>query len=241
MPAEVIGKADARRKSCRVGVVERAVVAVARQAGHIQLVRAAAVDHWIEVLGRQVLVNIADVAGAVVKRAVDVHAGTQVYGEISRHLPVVLREEAVNVGVIVVVENPTAAETERGDALQEVLPVGEAAAVIEEDLAVESLRELLVKVHAGIFAAKPEIMWTLHPADCVHKIEVVLNLKLVRGGRWPNLKSRRVECEFIDGLRDVVRWPVDSQICGRNRRRVQQTVVHPDIPKPEVVDHGWCE
>jgi len=84
-------------------------------------------------------------AGAIVERSVDVHTRAQVHGQISRQLPIILREEAVNVCVVIVVVDPTAAKTERCDSLQEVLPVREATTVVEEDLAVERLRELFCR------------------------------------------------------------------------------------------------
>ena len=84
-------------------------------------------------------------------------------------------------------------------------------------------------------------MGALHPADVVHKVEIVLHLDTGWQAAWGQSGSRKCQSELVDGLREVVRRPVNSQVADRHRRIVQQAVVHADIAKPEIVDKRGAE
>ncbi len=84
-------------------------------------------------------------------------------------------------------------------------------------------------------------MRAVDPADCVREVIGVLILALIRGGRRANLKAGTAKREFVDGLRDAVRWTVDAEIGCGNRRNVQQVIVDVNEAEAEVIDQSRRE
>src|SRR5580700_496295 len=123
-------------------------------------------------------------------------------------------------------------EVGRRDAWQRSRPCGR---IGEEQFAIEYLRKILVQIHAGEFAAKAEHMRALDPAHGVHKVEVVLVLRLVAERRRSDLESRALENELIDRVRNAVRRPVDSQVTCGDRRHVAEHIVDMHEAEPEFI------
>src|SRR3974377_753798 len=133
------------------------------------------------------------------KRAIDIRAQSQVQRQVSRGFPIVLRKKAENIRTILVVIYAAPAEAEGASSLEEVLPVGQAIGRIHEKyLAIKCLRKQLVQVYSCELRAESEIVGAFHPAHVVHKIEVILYLRLVCRGSWPNLESRGSKRKFVD-------------------------------------------
>src|SRR5712692_9997641 len=240
--AEVVSETNARSETSRVIVLIGRVAAGRAQAREVKAFHATAVDEGILAAGGQILIQVADVALIVVKTAEDFYAQAQVQSQISTDLPIVLAEEGEIVGAVFVIEDTTAAEAEVRRTDKQLLEVGGASGVIdEEQLAVEDLRKEFVEIDAGEVASEPPYVGAFHPAHGIHKVVIVLGLELVGGRRGPDLESGSSEGELVNGFRDVVGWALNAQVRGGHGRNVEKAVVDPHIAEPEVVNQRGRE
>src|SRR5262249_10355765 len=137
-------------------------------------------------------------------------AQTQIQGEVRSDFPIVLREDGIVVVAIRVIENAACAKTGLRSTDQEVLKVcggraeGANQGVREEQFAIEDLREQLIEIDAGVFAAETENVLAFDPADGVDELEIVLVLRLVGERCGAKLKTGAIEDEFVDGGGDAV-------------------------------------
>src|SRR5713226_2613229 len=203
--AEVVSETNARSETRRVIVLIGRVAAGRAQAREVKAFHATAVDEGILAAVGQILIQVADVALIVVKTAEDFHAQAQVQSQISTDLPIVLAEEGEIVGAVFMIEDAAAAEAEVRRADEQLLEIGSASGVIdEEQLSVEDLRKEFVEIDAGEVASEPPYVGAFHPAHGIHKVVIVLRLKLVGRRRGPDLESGSSEGELVDGFRAVV-------------------------------------
>src|SRR5216683_376456 len=240
--AKVVSETNARSETSRVIVLIGRVAAGRTQAREVKAFHATAVDEGILAAVGQILIQVADVALIVVKTAEEFHAQAQVQSQISTDLPIVLAEEGEIVGAVFVIEDATAAEAEVRRTDKQLLEVGGASGVIdEEQLSVEDLRKEFVEIDAGEVASEPPYVGAFHPAHGIHKVVIVLRLKLVGRRRGPDLESGSSEGELVDGFRDVVGRALNAQIRGGHGRNVEKAVVDPHIAEPEVVNQRGRE
>src|SRR5713226_3419131 len=240
--AEVVSETNARSETSRVIVLIGRVAAGRTQAREVKAFHATAVDEGILAAVGQILIQVADVALIVVKTAEDFHAQAQVQSQISTDLPIVLAEEGEIVGAVFVIEDAAAAEAKVRRADEQLLEIGSASGVIdEEQLSVEDLRKEFVEIDAGEVASEPPYVGAFHPAHGIHKVVIVLRLKLVGRRRGPDLESGSSEGEFVNGFRDVVGRALNAQVGGGHGRNVEKAVVDPHVAEPEVVDQRGRE
>lgn len=177
---------------------------------------------------------------AVRPRAEKFRAQPQVERERLRGLPVILREDGGIALLVSVVVNAAAAETEGRSATYKVAEVRRPG-VDEEQLSVENLREQLVEAHPHILAAKGERVRAVHPAQVVHKVVVVLLLRLIGLRRRSKLKAGSRERELVDAGREVAGGPVDSNIVYRDRIDIRRRVVDMNKSEAEIIDQSRRE
>src|SRR5229473_178956 len=240
--ADVVSETDARSEAGRVIVLIGGVTAGGAQTGEVEPFDAAAVDEWILPAVGQILIQVADVAFVVVEAAEDFYAKTKIEGQIATDLPIVLTKDGEVVGAVLVIEDAAAAEAEVRRADKQLLEIGGASgAVDEEQLAVENLRKEFVEIDAGEVTSETPYVGALHPAHGVHKVVIVLRLKLVGRRRGPDLESGSSEGELVNGFRDVVGRALNAQVRGGHGRNVEKAVVDPHIAEPEVVNQRGRE
>src|SRR5438105_546423 len=110
------------------------------------------------------------------------------------------------------IEHAAAAKAELWRAPQKILEVGTGGNIVrwirrcirKKQLAVEYLREKLVQIDTRILPSKTEDMRSFDPAHGVHKIVVILRLRLICRRRGTDLKTRTSEDEFVNRSRDIV-------------------------------------
>src|SRR6266851_4196918 len=213
--AEVVSETNARRETSRVIVLIGRVAAGRTQAREVKAFHATAVDEGILAAVGQILIQIADVALIVVKTAEEFHAQAQVQSQISTDLPIVLAEEGEIVGAVFVIEDAAAAEAKVRRADKQLLEIGSASGVIDEkQLPIEDLRKQFVEIDASEVASEPPYVGAFHPAHGIHKVVIVLRLKLVGRRRGPDLESGSSEGELVDGFRNVVGRALNAQVRG---------------------------
>src|SRR5205807_6011067 len=112
--------------------------------------------------------------------------------------PIVLREDTVIIGAVLMVKDAASAKAELRRAKQEILKIrgwcrterAVRGSIGKKEFAVEYLGKELVKVHARKLAAKAEKVHAFHPAESIHKVVVVLRLVLIPKRRWADFKPR---------------------------------------------------
>src|SRR5580704_13729192 len=244
MTEKVIRQTNARSNIRRVIVVKRRAIRVARQSRQMQAVHAGRIDErklpsvcerWIE---------IADMAKIVMKRAEYFRSHAQVQCQIRPNLPIILREHRVVIGPVFVIRKAAAAEAELWRAQKKILEVGgrnsrqrsrSYRCIREEQFPVEHLRKVLVQIHSREVATETEHVCAFYPAHGVHKVVIVLVLRLVPEGGRSDFKSRALENEFINGVRHAVRRPVDSQVRRGDGWNVGQIVVNMHEAESELI------
>ena len=187
----------------------------------------------------QILVEISDVAGIIFESAQFFDAEAKIESEVRTNLPVILCEDGEIIGAIFVIKNATAAKTRKWRTLKEILEIGQAIRIKEKKLAIEGLREKFVEVDASVFAAKTKNVRALYPAYGIEEVVIILGLELVGWRRGAKLETGGTkQAEFVNGGSDVVGGAIDADICGGNRRIIDQTVLDAHVAEAEVVDEG---
>src|SRR5438128_6055415 len=138
-------------------------------------------------------------AKVIMEGAQDFRAKAQVQRKVRTKFPVILNEECIVVRAVPVIGQAPAAKTELRRAEQEILEVCVTVGRVgKKEFAVEDLRKVLVEAYARKFAAETEHMSAAHPAYGIHKIEVVLILRLVAEGSWTNFKARAGKHKLVN-------------------------------------------
>src|SRR5258706_6996513 len=229
---EVISQSDAWSISGRIIVVVGRTLGVPAQSSEVQALYAGGVYEWKLPLIGESGVQVPNVARIVVETSEDLCSQAKIQRQIVPDLPIVLLENPVIVGAVLVVIHTTAPKTELRCPQQEILKVScrscERAVrrgVRENQFAIEHLRKELVEIHARELAAEAEQVCALYPTYGVYKVVVVLRLVLIPKRRRSDFKPGAGKNKFVYGLGHGSGRPEDADVTGCHRVDVVQLIV----------------
>ena len=78
-----------------------------------------------------------------------------------------------------------------------------------------------------------------HPAYIVHKVKIVLRLKLVGSRTWADLKTRTAEGELVDRLCNVVGWAIDAEVRSGYGGNILQAVFDTHVSEAKIIHQRW--